>query len=261
LTIPVKLSDHQQWFPFDELMDSHYTDSPTLSPSTMSLSGHSPSAQPMQCEDRRNLIIWDWDDTIFPTFCFKTNQWRRDNLFMSKLRTLVSFTEEAFESMITLYGADCVVIVTNGSSEWIQKCLNEDVITSVYDCFQKLLQKHNIKTISASTEAITKLHPDDPQKWKEVVFRRLFDQHFGDSDLGDGVKNVHCITSIGDSLCEFNASDTASKWMEHRVLNRLRLRPNPTVDVMIKQMKTVVSMVRDFGSTTDGIELDLASSQ
>jgi len=267
--------------PFDSLMDCHYADSSdllmdiaTMEHQTDALSLCPSSASPPP--SRRNLIIWDWDDTIFPTFSFRTHQDRKDKLFMTKLRTLVSLTEEVFECMIAEYGAENIVIVTNASANWIQKCLEVELIEAIYASFRSMLSKHRIDTISASTPSITKQHPDDPHKWKEVVFSRLFDQHFGprpdgddhgvdlgvDHGVGGGDKSsdeVQCITSIGDSLCEFKASDRASQWMEHRVLNRLRLRPNPSIDEMIEQFKTIVTVVHDFGATAEDIELDFTA--
>jgi len=263
---------HYSSSPFSDLMDSHYADSSDLmmdvDQQTHSLSSLSLTPCPSPARvPRRNLIVWDWDDTIFPTFSFRTHQDRKDKLFMTKLRTLVSFTEEVFESMIAEYGAENVVIVTNASSNWIQKCLSVELIEAIYGRFRKLLSKHRIQTISASTPSITKQYPDDPHKWKEIVFSTLFDDHFRPtSSVNDGHKTgtfrgdeVRCITSIGDSLCEFNASDRSSKWMTHRVLNRLRLRPNPSIDEMIEQFKTIAAVVHDFGATTEGIELDFTS--
>ena len=273
--------------PFDEFMDCHYDDpsgSLSVNLSEVTCSSATPSFSSGALDDghsvkhrvvRKNLIIWDWDDTIFPTFSFRTHQDRKDKLFMTKLRTLVSFTEEIFEGMIDRYGASNIVIVTNASSKWIEKCLSVEMIQSIYSHFASLLQKHRISTISASTPNITKNHPDDPHKWKEVVFHQLFTDHFdcdgdahsniGTVGISDGnaltakLKEVQCITSIGDSLCEFKASDRASKWMAHRVLNRVRLRPNPSIDEMIDQFETIASMIDDFGSSTDGIELDFNS--
>jgi len=207
---------------------------------------------------RKNLVIWDWDDTIFPTSCFKTKQDQKDPLFLFKLRTLASFTEEVFEALIALYGASNIVIVTNASANWIDDCLRTETVHSIYGHFRSLIEKKRIATISAADPSITKLHPKSPHKWKEVAFDRLFAEHF-DRSNDAGQSEMRCITSIGDSLYEWNASDRASRWMARRVLNRLRLRPTPSIDDMIEQFKAIAARVEDFGATTDAIELDFCA--
>lgn len=176
---------------------------------------------------------------------------------MNKLRTLVSFTEEIFEALIALYGASNIAIVTNSAANWIDDCLSTETVNSIYSHFQALIKNNHIATISASDPSVAKAHPNSPQKWKEVAFSKLFAEHF--EDTASDQNEIQCITSIGDSLYEFNASDRASKWVRHRVLNRLRLRPNPSIDDMIEQFKEIASMVEDFGSTTDAIEIDFTS--
>jgi len=203
---------------------------------------------------RHNLFIWDWDDTLFPTWSFRTHQEQKDPLFVAKLRTFVSFAEEIFEALIALYGASSIVIVTNSAADWIDDCLSTATVRSIYSHFRSLLKNHGIATISASDPLITKKHPNSPEKWKEVAFGKLFAEHFDEAPVGA----IRCITSIGDSLCEYNASDRASKWLRRRVLHRLRLRPHPSIDDLIEQFKEIAAMVEDFASS-DGIEIDFSS--
>eukprot|EP01083_Nonionella_stella_P294267 1000492_1 len=108
---------------------------------------------------RKNLIVLDWDDTLFPTSAFRTHQHKKDKTFMSKLVTLVSYMEQILIKMINLYGASNIIIVTNASSNWIHKCLNIDIVQNIFLNFQNILLKNKIQTISASTKAITSKYP------------------------------------------------------------------------------------------------------
>eukprot|EP01084_Bolivina_argentea_P113116 201677_1 len=157
---------------------------------------------------RNNLIIWDWDDTIFPTYSFMTHQDKKDKQFMDKLKTLVLLIEKIFSKMIQIYGSSNIIILTNGSDNWIHKCLNVDIIQHIFINFQNLLRKHKIKTISASTKQIQKKFPKNPYKWKRIAFQKIFKDHFNDDN-----KIINCITSIGDSLYEYKASHSASKYI------------------------------------------------
>eukprot|EP01083_Nonionella_stella_P271969 922025_1 len=66
--------------------------------------------------NRNNLIIWDWDDTLFPTYSFRTQANEKDKQFIEKLNILVSIIKQIFTKMIKIYGAENIIIVTNGSS-------------------------------------------------------------------------------------------------------------------------------------------------
>ena len=211
---------------------------------------------------RKNLIVWDWDDTIFPTYSFRTQMDKKDKHFMSKLSILVNFIEKIFEEMVKIYGSSNIIIVTNASETWIDKCLNVDIVQDVFWNFQQnILKKYNIKTISASTTDITSKYPKNHYKWKEIVFERIFRDHFElNSDLNLNDNTINCITSIGDSLCEYNASYTASNLIKNRILNRIRLKSNPTISDMIFQLKEILLMIKQFGLNIDDIDIDYQNS-
>ena len=211
---------------------------------------------------RKNLIVWDWDDTIFPTYSFRTQMDKKDKHFMSKLSILVNFIEKIFEEMIKIYGSSNIIIVTNASETWIDKCLNVDIVQDTFWNFQQnILKKYNIKTVSASTIDITSKHPKNHYKWKEIVFDRIFRNHFDlNSDLNLNENTINCITSIGDSLCEYNASYTASNFIKNRILNRIRLKSNPTISDMIFQLKEILIMIKQFGFNIDDIDIDYQNS-
>merc|ERR1711933_186131 len=194
--------------------------------------------------------------TIFPTYSFRTNQHKKDKEFMSKLERLVFYIEKIFNSLIKLYGSSNIIIVTNASKTWINKCLNVDIVQQIFNNFQhNILKKYNIKTISASTPEITSKFPKNPYKWKDVVFSDYFDEFFKNKNE----PQTNCITSIGDSLCEYKASDTASKNIQNRILNRIRFKSKPSINDMIFQLKEISTMIHQFGTNLDDIEMDYSS--
>eukprot|EP01084_Bolivina_argentea_P023571 43993_1 len=127
---------------------------------------------------RKHLIIWDWDDSLFPTYAFRTHQDKKDKDFMLKFSILTDYIYKIFVKMISLYGSKNIIIVTNGSPKWINKCLNVDIVQHTLMKFQMLLKKYKIKTISASTSKITSKYPNNHHKWKEIVFRDYFNKYF-----------------------------------------------------------------------------------
>jgi len=254
--------------PFDPFVDCHYDAIAEQKPHSHSQipalgkENAPPSAQfqinkPEPAPRRQNLIIWDWDDTLFPTFAFRTAQDQKDVDFLRKLRVLASFAEEVLSAMIALYGAENVVIVTNASATWIDKCLNVDIVQPIMRPFQRLLRENAIATISASTPALTAKFPNQPRMWKQIVFTELFETYFGALSARD----TACVTSIGDSLCEYEAAKNASKRLPNRILHRLRLKPNPKIDDLIAQMKHIRALVPLFAQSEDDIELNFAVSR
>eukprot|EP01083_Nonionella_stella_P076790 209400_1 len=202
--------------------------------------------------ERNNLLIWDWDDTLFPTYAFRTHADKKDEQFMSKLKIMVDIIHEIFTKMIATYGAKHIIIVTNGSENWIHKCLNVDIVQPTFMKLQVLLTKHKIPMISASRMAIRRKYPTNPYKWKEIVFADYFAHFFGND-------RIPCITSIGDSLCEYKASDISSKRFKDRILNRVLFKSNPSISEMIFELRQILMMTSYFGVTRDDIDLDFSS--
>eukprot|EP01084_Bolivina_argentea_P167932 291323_1 len=158
---------------------------------------------------RKHLVVFDWDDVIFPTHSLQTLQHQKDKYFISKFKILVAITENIFTEMIDLFGASNIIILTNAYTDWIDKCLNIDIIQVIFMRFQTLLNKHNIKIISASSHRIRNKYPTNYHKWKEIAFAELFKKHFNEPDT------TNCITCIAHSIYEYNASDSSSKCIKN----------------------------------------------
>eukprot|EP01084_Bolivina_argentea_P269793 458615_1 len=208
--------------------------------------------------NRKNLIIWDFDDTIFPTYSFRTKQDKKDKTFMLKLPILACLLEQIFTKMIQLYGAENIIIVTNGSKDWIQKCLNVNIVQQTFMNFQNILKISKIKTISASRLDIRKKYPTNPHKWKQIAFRNIFNEYFQQNIKC--LNRVNCITSIGDSLYEYYASDIASVNINNRILNRVKFKSEPLIDDMISQLKEILTMIDKFGVNMMDIDLDFSDA-
>eukprot|EP01084_Bolivina_argentea_P167931 291321_1 len=202
---------------------------------------------------RKNLIIFEWDDIIFPTHSFRTLQHQKNKDFISKLKILVTIIENMFNEMIKLYGAKNIIIVTNTSPDWVHKCLNIDIIQDIFMKFQKLLKTHNIQIISASADRIRSKYPTNYYKWKEIIFTELFNKHFNNQDM------TNCITSIGNSLCEYKASDRSSKYVNNRILNRILLKSNPSINDMICQLRQIRFLIDQFGINIIDMDINYSS--
>eukprot|EP01084_Bolivina_argentea_P165948 288218_1 len=212
------------------------------------------SNYPKKVKKRKNICIWDYDDTLFPTHAFMTHQYKTDKQFMSKLVLLVSLINQIFIKTIELFGASNVIIITNGTDDWVDKSLNMATVKNTFMPFQKLLKKHNIKIISAATSEMKTKYADNYYKWKQIAFSKCFQKYFDNKD-----DIVNSITSIGDSLYEYKASNKSSKYLKHRILNRVLLKSEPSVNEMIFQLTEMLIVINEFVINSNDIEMDYSS--
>ncbi len=135
-------------------------------------------------------IIFDFDDTLFPTLWYTTNKLRYTPSDLDKLMQPVA---EEVCNLITyaLEAFDHVVIITNAEEGWVQ------IILSTFPCFHKLhnIVDDNVPIFSARTKFSNK--SSCPYMWKHYTFRALL-QTFGKSPID--------LTSIGDGPCERKAA-------------------------------------------------------
>lgn len=91
----------------------------------------------------------------------------------------------------------------------------------------------------------------NPTIWKTLSFKSLVNQHFNpkrnrsDTDF--------CIISVGDSMCEYIASDEVKKMLcsinqmnrsnNEVLLHRIKLKQNPTIHEMLKQNESMINEV------------------
>jgi hypothetical protein len=150
-----------------------------------------------------NIIILDWDDTLFPTEYFKT---RTDMLLNHKLipeeinlklRTLASNIIKVITSANT---CGYVTIVSNASMGWLKLCFQ--VIPEIIPIMQ------SICVISAQDNF--KHRSDDPAKWKEWTFCKYLNDLINQQEkyMKENYSNMsyrYNLISIGDSVHERDA--------------------------------------------------------
>eukprot|EP01084_Bolivina_argentea_P096939 174250_1 len=115
----------------------------------------------------RTLVLFDWDDTLFPTSsCCKDGLlrsnglrgWSRDqikpNIDRDQYTNIGHLVHSILVHFIRTYGASALNIVTNGSDQWVQTSLRHLSYLlggrrNVFLNILHLLQRHDITIISA----------------------------------------------------------------------------------------------------------------
>lgn len=179
--------------------------------------------------EHKTLIIFDWDDTLFPTSWLVQNNINiSDELARNKYIILFTRLDTLLNQLLIIamkHGK--VIIVTNAVNKWIETSLNMLPNT------KKLIQS-NINVISAR-EIYQEKYPDQMGQWKRLVFQNYVTDHFKTYPLQN-------IISIGDAEHEFNALVdlyNAHSVVKKRLLKTVRFMKDPTFESLLDQLNVL----------------------
>lgn len=204
-------------------------------------------------QQHRTLIIFDWDDTLHPTSLLK----KREKLCVSAVRTFGLRLYETLLSLIRLYGAQNIVIVSNADRVWIEQCLvslSGGYFVNVYH----LISLYHIEIISAKNR-FSALYPNEATTWKQKTIEYLVRRHA----LAHSKEGQLSVVCIGDSVTEYVASERVVARLnrgkhgtERMVLHRVKLLERPTLNQLIEQYSLIQMIAHLFGEQTDAIDID-----
>jgi len=182
-----------------------------------------------------NLLILDFDDTLFPTTFFRANGNKIDVEQANIIDGLVC-------NLITTYinRNYKVSIITNSHIDWFK------IISSQHlPNFFTLTIRENITVMSARDMYCT-LHTNYI-KWKILAFQTyVYNQIFPVDNIKEStvqINNLH-VLSIGDSLLDFIATEELKKSSIKNLINLttkfIKLEENPGIDLVINQLKNTM---------------------
>jgi len=189
-----------------------------------------------------NIIIFDWDDTLFPTEYFKT----RINMLLDhklipeetnlKLRTLAS---DIIKLITNAKTCGCVTIISNASLEWLELCFKLiPEIIPIMDTIYVISAQDKFKHLS-----------NNPAKWKEWAFYQfiidkieLYNQQENNYSPVQRKHNSYNIISIGDSIHERDALKINANYLKTFNSNSIsvktiKLSEKPTFEKVIIQLQ------------------------
>lgn len=169
-----------------------------------------------------SLIIFDWDDTLFPTSwtvkqaidVYNINDVNKYTIYFSQLDVILH------KLLTKLLKVSNVIIVTNAMSKWIT------ITANILPNTQKLLNKQ-IPVISARDKFKSE-YPDDGYAWKRLTFNNIVDHY----------KNKHNnILSIGDAYYELYALMNLYKTKNKSTYYKsVKLLQQPSFDLLLNQL-------------------------
>ena len=173
-----------------------------------------------------SLIIFDWDDTLFPTsFLARNEYFSEQNIFSTeKDEKVLKKIEKLKQSVIDLIN----ISLTKGEDIYNNKCsywLGWIYLKQFYPNFYKILDK--IKIISARGEC-KNIFPNNIQEWKIQTFSNLR-KNFNNKL----VTNIIC---LGDSMLEFETGKILAKFFKEAFIKTVKFKEDPKIDELNKQL-------------------------
>jgi hypothetical protein len=192
-----------------------------------------------------SLIIFDWDDTLFPTSFLARNKYFSDkNIFSTKKdEKVLKKIEKLEQSVIDLINISLtkgeVYIITNAVIGWV-----EFTSKQFYSNFYKILDK--IKIISARGEW-ENIFPNNIQEWKIQTFSNLRNNF--NNKL---VTNIIC---LGDSMLEIEAGKILAKFFKEAFIKTVKFKEDPKIDELNKQLILVKNQFNAIHSSIKNLTI------
>ncbi len=181
-----------------------------------------PSLKPRQ---HNSIIIFDWDDTLFPT-TFMTPEGVFDEdikLSEKEKQKLVLIEKYVFSLLTQALQKGKVYIITNAGYGWVEYS-SKRFFPSIVELFSK------IEIISAREKYEDK-YPGNSRLWKIQAFLTLLKN-----------VNVELVTNIiclGDSLYEIEAGRILASKFSNAFIKTIKFKEDPKLDELIKQLSLV----------------------
>jgi hypothetical protein len=193
-----------------------------------------------------NLIIFDWDDTLFATTSIGYNECDiNDKKFSTELENNFIIISEIvlkiLEKAIKYYK---VVIITNAEIGWVEFS-SQKLIPDVL----KFIQEHNIDIISARAKYSNKVN--NHLEWKTHTFQDLLDS-FGNIKLN--------VTSFGDNISErmalknLNGTNIALK-------KSIKFIETPTIKNLINELRLILESFDQIITCTEDLDIMLTLTE
>lgn len=189
------------------------------------------------------LIIFDWDDTLFPTSWLLTNGIKLDNL-LDRRKYTVYFKELDSALAKLLYKSISigkVLIITNARTDWIllsKRILPES--SKIIDTYIKIISARELYQ-----------HVYDMTEWKKRTFMH---------NIYNYIRWSEQIISIGDAEYEYNALISLRNYVSPtHYLKTVRFVKTPSFDTIIDQLNVITKSLPEIRGQQSHLDLKILS--
>ena len=188
---------------------------------------------------RNKAVIFDWDDTLYPTTGFSKkshgNDFNRKAIALLSEKVVLTIKQSC-----SLYGPSNVFIVTNGGQDWIQESLiwvikycSANNIENSFEEILDLISRGYIIAISAQ-HLYSSQFPNKKMLWKYYTFYYIIQQTQCDT-----------LIFIGNSNTGYIASKKIKKYNIDKIQysHRVKLTLKPKISCMNEQFDLILPML------------------
>lgn len=206
-----------------------------------------------------NIIIIDWDDTLFPTTWVNNNKIDMTNInSLNKYKLFfIELDNNIYELLKNLDKSGDVYIVSNANINWIKSCL------SVLNRTTDYIMSNNIRILSSRDMYSDKLK--DNIKWKIATFQDIISDILYKLSSKIEPNSFLNIISIGDTTFEYQALISLDSFFKNNLINikyllkNIRFIEKPDFDILIDQVQ---STSKNIGPILNKLEfVDLSFEQ
>jgi hypothetical protein len=174
----------------------------------------------------KTLVIFDWDDTLFPTTWVTSNNIIFDNLDATSL-LYFSDIDKIISSIFSSI-KEKIIIVTNASTLWVHKCIN-----SVLPQTKKTT---NLK-IYSSRDMYQKTYPTDNFMWKKLFFEYIIKKVYGQRNF------IPHIISVGDADYEYFALINLYAKDNNKIVKAIKLLRYPNKEDLCNELHVLLNVL------------------
>jgi hypothetical protein len=192
----------------------------------------------------QSLVIFDWDDTLFPTSWFVNQGFLEGDVVLcsdqvAQLKRLADTIERTLKTAMS-FGK--VVIVTNAQQGWVElSCSN------VMPALMSVLEEVGIVSARANHEHDSQ----DPSEWKRLAFVREVELLHGPSD------ELLNVISVGDSLHEQRAAISLGNSRHNCFAKSLKFTDSPSIEDLIEQHDLLSACFVDVAEHNGHLDVEI----
>jgi len=185
------------------------------------------------------LIIFDWDDTLFPTKWFiKNNIDLNESYDAQKYGMYFKNLDNVLSKLLQkCYALGNVIIITNAMPIWIETSVN--ILPKTKNTIK------NIKLISARKNYQFSCKMTE---WKKMAFEK------------ENNKKFINILSIGDALYEYNALINLHNKSNDVLLKSVKFVNDPSNDVLLDQLNVLNNSINNICNTPKHFDLNFQTN-
>ena len=207
-----------------------------------------------------NIILMDWDDTIFPTTWVNENKINLTDInSLNKYKLFfIELDNNIYELLKNLDKNSDVYIVSNANINWIKSGLSVLNRTSDY------IISNNIRIISARDIYMNKLK--DAIDWKITTFQDIMgDILYKVGTKIDTTKTYLNILSVGDAFFEYQALISLDTFFRDNNINikyllkNIRFIEKPDFDSLIDEVQSTIKNIEPILNKMEFIDLSFES--